>query len=216
MRVPRAPAPKSLPPANSRGTGGTGGAEGEESTEAVRLLVASLMLSGAPSTRVAEIVNTRDCVGSCGRRVPVDVTQCPHCAAELAFVRHRLSLRTVQLRMQEIRADLHAEYKDRRATIAAEQVERLQNDLLRMRSSAKVPWSSVNQHERLLADITGTIAPRRVHLTGDEGLAASLVSVLAGMTAEERERAIIEQRELMRAAGRDVIDVPGVVASSTP
>lgn len=218
MRVPRRArkSPSTKPP-DSKGTGVPGGGETEANGEELRLIVANLVLAGAPTLRVIDVVNHRDCP-SCKARVEVDVEVCPRCNTEqpVELVRHKLSDRSVRSYMNGARLEIQREYEERRSQLASEQVERLRNDLLRMRSSSKVPWTAVAQHERLVADITGTIAPRRVHLTGNEGLVSALSAALAGMSSEERERAVVEQRNLMRLAGRDVIEVPGEAVASSP
>jgi len=177
------------------------------------------MLSGAPTSRVLEIVNTRKCVEpNCTARPQVDVATCPACGTEQpAFLlRAPLSRRAVQSYMQSVRVEIQQEFQEARSQLAADQVERLRNDLLRMRSMPRIPWPSVSQHERLLAEITGTFAPRRLVLTGSEGLVSSLATVLAGMTPEERERAVAEQKALMLRAGVDTIEAHGEPVASSP
>lgn len=212
MRVPRKPGKETHPSGEpvTRGSSVRSGATDESILIAHerRQFVASLVLNGAPTSQVHRLINLRACTG-CEKQVQADLETCPHCTAKLS-PRPLIQERRVQLLVAEVRNDLHREYQDNLATMKAEQVNRIRNDLLKMRSSSKIPWPSVVAAERLLADIVGTIPPKQqsVAVTFND-VGQTLVAVISGMSTEEAERAVQEQRELMRAAGRDVVESTG-------
>lgn len=66
------------------------------------------------------------------------------------------------------------------------QVRRLMNDLVRMRSQPKVPWSSVGRHEELLSEITGTKREMRVSIVdAREDVKDALANVIGNMSEDE-------------------------------
>jgi hypothetical protein len=97
-----------------------------------------------------------------------------------------------------------------KAHTRAAQIARLTSDLVRLRrdaattSTSKGPahaarvgyWRAVEAHEALLARIQGHFAPVKVTVDASLTVRASLVAVIAGMTAEELDALAAEQRVL--------------------
>ena len=78
-----------------------------------------------------------------------------------------------------------------------EQVERLRQDLAKMRAQPRIPFNALTSHEKLVAEIEGNLAPRRIK----HEIAAvpdSIATVLAGMSEADVERIIAEEREVVR------------------
>lgn len=94
----------------------------------------------------------------------------------------------------EIRRQWADDYKAREATRRTDQLARLQNDTSRMRTQANVPWSTVQQTEKLIAEIEGNLAPRRLEV-GVHAVPDALAASLAGMTEADVEAIIAEERE---------------------
>jgi hypothetical protein len=96
--------------------------------------------------------------------------------------------------IRAVRSLLLEESPETVTTRRAEMTARLQNDLMRMRSLPKVPYAAVSQHEKLLSELHGLLAPRRVAIelsTVPDALAA----VVAGMTDSTVEEQLLEERE---------------------
>lgn len=77
----------------------------------------------------------------------------------------------------------------------------------RVRSVRRINWNAVRGHERLLAQIEGTLAPIKVQVQTNELLREGLLDRVNEMSAEEQEERI--QRAAERRKQMRVITVPG-------
>jgi hypothetical protein len=66
---------------------------------------------------------------------------------------------------------------------------------------AEVDWKAVDQHERLLAQIQGTLRPVEVRVDVDATVRASLAAVVASLKPEELDELVAEQEALEARAG---------------
>lgn len=82
----------------------------------------------------------------------------------------------------------------------AEQVARLQADLVRMRSKDNRPWGAISRHEQLLARVVGTIEPVAVAITGTINVREALVAVVQHLDADTIDELVLEQMELRARA----------------
>lgn len=92
------------------------------------------------------------------------------------------------------------EYRAGKMSNKAEQVARLRNDLIRMRSMERVPWSSVTKAEELLARVTGTLEPIGVNVSGSVAVHESLIAVIARLEPDDVEAMVAEQVAIEAAA----------------
>lgn len=80
------------------------------------------------------------------------------------------------------------------------QLQRLTNDLVRMRSASNPPWGAIGRHEEIIARITGTFAEQRVTIVDAPAqIKEALVSVISGMSEDEMQ-------EFLEAEGVEVVD----------
>jgi hypothetical protein len=98
----------------------------------------------------------------------------------------------VKTLVRDLRALLAEELQT--PTAKLEQLGRLRNDLLKMRSMVKPPHAAISSHEKLIAEIEGNLAPRRiqheVHAIPD-----AVAAICGSMTNEEVESLMLEERE---------------------
>lgn len=93
----------------------------------------------------------------------------------------------------QILRDWRDDYSRESTFHRATQIRRLTNDLVKMRSGAKVPWGAISRHEELLAKITGTMAPLRVAvLDVREELKTSIATTIGNMTDAELDSIIAD------------------------
>jgi len=100
---------------------------------------------------------------------------------------------------EAMRSRAEAFDKDR-ARYKSEQVQRLQSDLVRMRSQGKIPWGAVSRHEQLIARVTGTIEPIAVSVSGTIDVREALVAVVQRLDPGEMDAIVMEQLELAEVA----------------
>jgi hypothetical protein len=67
---------------------------------------------------------------------------------------------------------------------------------------AEVDWKAVAGHERLLADVEGTLRPTVIQVDVDATLRRSLVAVVASLDSQTIDQLVAEQRELEERAVR--------------
>lgn len=103
-----------------------------------------------------------------------------------------LSKHQVQVLVRDLRALLAEELQS--PTSKLEQLGRLRNDLLKMRSMAKPPHAAMASYEKLIAEIEGNLAPRRVQLEVHT-IPDAVAAVVAGMTNDDVEAMMLEERE---------------------
>lgn len=139
---------------------------------------------------------------------------CTAAAAELTK-QHKLPTEPRELLgvLGEVRQKTKEDFESRKETRRTDQLARLQSDLLAMRTNPKTPRQAIAHTEKLIADIEGNLAPRRlevaVHAVPD-----ALAQSCAGMTADDVERIIAEEQELLKklraipATGVEVVASP--------
>ena len=144
--------------------------------------VESLYLAGMPTQRIVTL-----CMRPFGRDVGGNLTGLG------------LGNRAVRELVTQVRTAYLDDFKAREATRRTDQLARLHNDLARMRSSGKVPWSTVATTEKLVAEVEGNLAPRRFEV-GVQALPDALTQALASQfsTDEAVQLALAEERERER------------------
>lgn len=100
----------------------------------------------------------------------------------------------------EARKARAGEYREAKGTVKAEQVARVKNDLIRMRSMDRPPWSAIAKHEDLLARMCGTLEPIGVTLSGSVAVHESLIACVARLDPGDVERLVAEELALEAAA----------------
>jgi hypothetical protein len=103
----------------------------------------------------------------------------------------------VRATIRELRHQLLEEEAEARPFRQLAQVQRLRADVAKMRGLPRQPWSSVGTHEKLIAEIEGNLAPRRIK----HEIAAvpdALAAVVNSLSEADVEREILEQREHMK------------------
>lgn len=103
----------------------------------------------------------------------------------------------VRSTIRELRAQLLEEEAEARPFRQLAQVQRLRADVAKMRGQGRQPWSAVGTHEKLIAEIEGNLAPRRIK----HEIAAvpdALAAVVNSLSEADVEREILEQREHMK------------------
>lgn len=100
----------------------------------------------------------------------------------------------------EARKARAGEYREAKGTIKAEQIARVKNDLIRMRTMARPPWSAIAKHEDLLARMCGTLEPIGVNLSGSVAVHESLMACVARLEPGDVERLVAEELALEAAA----------------
>ncbi len=118
--------------------------------------------------------------------------------ATLARQKFSLDKRTVEREVADLRRLLREELAA--ADSKVEQLGRLRNDLLKMRSERSPRWSSIAATERLISEIEGNLAPRKLQHDFKGQVPDVLAAVLSGMSGEELEDIAAEQREIERKA----------------
>lgn len=125
--------------------------------------------------------------------------------------------------ISEIRTDLQRELEAIQPTLRASGLERLYGHLLRlnselaqMRQAAKPDWSNIRQHaaevlkvENQIAKMEGTLEPLKVEHRHTGDLNVNVQRVVSGMTDEQVEQAIREEREIEQARRRGSITTSG-------
>ncbi len=96
-----------------------------------------------------------------------------------------------------IRAEHAADQADREKTRRSDQLARLRNSLMRMQSEARPPWAAIQATEKLIAEIEGNLAPRRLEV-GLTAIPDALAAAVSAMTPESIEAAIAEELERNR------------------
>lgn len=202
MRSPSKRPPTAKKPQDPIPTGATAGQaiHQDSAVERVnrRLFVIQLANAGATLSRIIEEAPRR-------RPIPLDEQEVT------AIYRTHL-------------ADLKQAYAHAVDTFREQQVERLMSDLVRLRSGEpvmsrdgtqmfltrggeqiplrKYDSAGIVRTERLLADITGTMAPKRIDLDVNHDVTDALAKVIASYDPRERERIEEEQRQLEADAAR--------------
>ena len=100
----------------------------------------------------------------------------------------------------EARKARAGEYREAKGTVKAEQVARVKNDLIRMRTMKSPPWSAIAKHEDLLARMCGTLEPIGVTLSGSVAVHESLIACVARLDPGDMERLVAEELALEAAA----------------
>lgn len=112
-----------------------------------------------------------------------------------------MSARDVARRyVAEARKARVGEYREAKAAAKAEQVARIKNDLIRMRSCGRPPWSAIAKAEDLLARILGTLEPIGVNVSGSVAVHESLIAVIQRMDPQDVEAIVSEELALEAAA----------------
>ncbi len=152
------------------------GGRSPESDRARQLHIMALMIQGAPLYQIQEYA-------------------------------HRtfgLEYHATQLVMRAIRNTWRDEYNEAVPFARAEVIMRLRSDLTKMRSAnvlpdgstdprAKLDWAAIRQHERLLAQIEGTLQPIRVQvLEKGEALRGALHTIIGNMDPKDMEAFLAE------------------------
>lgn len=81
-----------------------------------------------------------------------------------------------------------------------EQLGRLRNDLLKMRTQQKPPYAAIATTEKLVAEIEGNLAPRKLQHDFKGAVPDALAAALGSMTSDDLEALAQEQAELERKA----------------
>ena len=114
--------------------------------------------------------------------------------------RHGMTAASVDHLVREARRERAAQFEEDRGRYKSEQVQRLQADLVRMRSQERKPWAAIARHEGLLASIVGTREPVGVRVTGRVDVTDSLAAVIQAMDADAVDDVVREQVELVALA----------------
>lgn len=190
IKPPAAPAtPTAAGPASAPLVGtGSGPAAKLEDVEVHRRFVEGLVLRGAMLTRIVTLARQ----GWTDPQVPGR--------------RFTIGDATVKRMHRDVCAAIREEVDGTSKDSRRDQIARLRDDLLRMRSDPKTSWTALSTHEKLVAEVEGNLAPRR--LTLEVGpVPDALAASIAGMTPEAIEQALAE--ELEREKKLRAIDVQG-------
>jgi hypothetical protein len=121
-------------------------------------------------------------------------------AEEFGYMTPQTTRNVARQYITEARKARVGEYRAAKMSNKAEQVARIRNDLIRMRSMGRVPWSSVAKAEELLARITGTLEPIGVNVSGSVAVHESLLAVIARLEPDDVEHLVAEQVAIEAAA----------------
>lgn len=116
---------------------------------------------------------------------------------DVAMVRfgiHEGQVRSVVADLRRLMVEADAETKPFRQL---EQLDRLRADLAKMRAQPRMPFAALTSHEKLIAEIEGNLAPRRIKHEV-QPLPDALAAALAGMSAADVERIMREEREVQK------------------
>ncbi len=117
---------------------------------------------------------------------------------DVATIQLGINAGQVKATVAELRRLLLEEEAEARPFRQLAQVQRLRADVAKMRGiTARVPWSALGTHEKLIAEIEGNLAPRRIkHEIAP--VPDALAAVVNGMTTDDVERTIAEELEHMK------------------
>ncbi len=167
----------------------------EAEDEERRQFIEGLFLAGAPYTRIVQLATQPPVLGPDGKRTGGGL------GIGKGLVKHYLA------ELRQTHALFAAESEK---TKRSDQLARLRNHLMRMASATKPPWASIQSTEKLIAEIEGNLAPRRLQVEL-HAVPDALAAAVAGMTPADIERQIAE--ELEREKKLAAIDT---TASSVP
>jgi len=148
-----------------------------------KVWVSRLLQRGATLSALVELGATRTVLNELGEQQPAPLTP--------GQVQYAYGLVTSEWKAVESQEAGHLR------VIA---VQRIQRDLLEMRSTKPVPWAAIQRHEVLLADLQGTKMPVRVQFQGNLEVRATLAAVVSTFTAEEFDALCDEQEQVERDA----------------
>ncbi len=131
--------------------------------------------------------------------------------ARLAQRQFGIERRTVDRLLVDLKKLLREELLA--ADSKVEQLARLRNDLLKMRTMTKQPHAAIVATEKLIAEIEGNLAPRKLQHDFKGAVPDALAAALSGMTAEDLEALAQEQLELEKKAA--AIDTTAEPAASS-
>ncbi len=136
----------------------------------------------------------------------------PDQIATLARRQFGIDRRTVERLLVDLRKLMREELEASDSKV--EQLYRLRNDLLKMRTLPKQPYASIVATEKLVAEIEGNLAPRKLQHDFKGAVPDALAAALAGMTAEDLEALANEQLELEKKAAAIVTTAEPAASSS--
>ncbi len=150
----------------------------EAEDEERRVFIEGLFLAGAPTSRIIQLACAPPRIDSDGvKRGGLGITK--------QLARHYLA------ELRSFHALFASEADNTRRT---DQLARLRNDMMRMRSEKKVPYATVGTHEKLIAEIEGNLAPRRLQVEL-HAVPDALAAAVAGWSADDVERMVAEELE---------------------
>lgn len=115
--------------------------------------------------------------------------------------------------LAELRSEYAADYADRETTRRTDQLARLHRHLALMSSTRPVPHSAIATTEKLIAEIEGNLAPRRLQVE-QRAVPDALAAVCAGMSEAEVERLLAEERERELRLG--AVETTGAALPESP
>ena len=117
---------------------------------------------------------------------------------DVATIQLGINAGQVKATVAELRRALLEEEAEARPFRQLAQVQRLRADVAKMRGiQARVPWSALGTHEKLIAEIEGNLAPRRIkHEIAP--VPDALAAVVNGMSEGDVEGIITEERERVK------------------
>ena len=127
-----------------------------------------------------------------------------------------ITMRTVQLRIDQVNAERKAEYTFDRAKEREYAVERLQQVRQRALAGNNPDFKAAVACEKEIAKLMGLYAPTKVEVEGNMSHTHAMMSVIANMDSDLAQEMLEEARQNERLAARAKELLPALVVEAEP